>query len=111
MEAAPLVFAPGVVGQAVLAILDRPTAWYPERHGLGSYVVWNAAVLTGAHMPTADELARLAQSPKGVVLIMDRPLAVEERRQLGVLEAAEFSDAIAYEYPYFIYRRWPDAVQ
>ncbi len=111
LEAAPLVFAPGVVGQAVLAILERPTAWYPERHGLGSYVVWNAALLTGAHMPTADELARLAQSPKGVVLIMDRPLAAEERIQLGVLEAAEFSDAIAYEYPYFIYRRLPDAVQ
>ena len=103
LEAAPLVFAPGVVGQAVVADLERPTAWYPERHGEGSYVVWNVALLAGAHMPTAGELKGLVRGSEGVVLIMETQLSAEECAQLGLRQVAAFSDAIAYEYPYFIY--------
>jgi hypothetical protein len=106
LEAAPLVFAPGVVGQAVVATLERPTAWYPERHGPGSYVVWNFALLAGEHMPTPAELAELAQGPEGVVLITERPLDAAESAALGVTQGAVFPGEIAYEYPYYIYRRW-----
>ncbi len=105
LEAAPLVTSPGGVGLAVLAYLERPTAWYPELHGQGSYVVWTYAWLTGAYRPTAKELEALAQGPQGALLMTDRPLSEDERLQLGVVEMAEFTDAIAYEYPYYIYRR------
>jgi hypothetical protein len=110
LDSAPLVFAPGVVGQAVLAYLERPAAWYPERHGEGSYVVWNYALLAGAHMPTAAELQGLARGKDGVVLITDRRLSAAECVQLGVAEAAAFTEGIASsESPYFVYRRGPAA--
>jgi hypothetical protein len=50
-------------------------------------------------------LEALAQGPQGALLMTDRPLSEDERLQLGVVEMAEFTDAIAYEYPYYIYRR------
>jgi hypothetical protein len=105
LEAAPLVTSPGGVGLAVLAYMERPSAWYPELHGQGSYVVWNIAWLSGAYRPTPKELDALAQGPQGALLMTDKPLSEDERVSLGVVEMASFTDAIANEYPYYIYRR------
>jgi len=111
LDRAPLVFSPGVAGLAVLAYLERPSAYYPERHGQASYFIWNRDALWNEHIPTPAEMAELSSGGDPAVLMTETPLSVEQRRQLGVEEISSFGEEIAYAYPYFLYRRTPDAAQ
>jgi hypothetical protein len=106
LEKVPMVFAPGVIGLAVLAYLERPSAYYPERHGQGSYFVWDRGALWSEHMPTPAEMSQLSSDGVLAVLISDKPLSIEETKQLDVEEIGAFNDEIV-EYGYYVYRRLP----
>jgi hypothetical protein len=107
LDQAPLVFSPGVAGLSVLSYLEHPSAFYPEFHGPGSYVVWNRDLLWNAHMPTALEMKTLGAGGQPVVLITEEPLTAEESQRLGVDLLASFDRAIAARFPYYVYRRLP----
>jgi len=111
LDKAPLAFSPGVAGLAVLAYLERPSAYYPERHGQASYFIWNRDALWNEHMPTPEEMAELSSSGEPAVLVTETPLNMEQMTQLRVEEIGSFGEEIASAYPYFLYRRAPDAAQ
>jgi len=103
LDKAPMVFAPDFVGLPVLAYMERPTAYYVERHAQGSIVVWDRTEFYGRHTPSRSEL--LAASPDGTptVLVTRLPLSNQEQESLGVHRLALITGQI-YPDSYFIYR-------
>jgi hypothetical protein len=107
LTGAPLVFSEGVIGEAVLAEMQRRSAYYPEYKGQASFVTWNTALLWANHVPTRDELTALSAGGQQAVLITEDPLSNEKQTQLGVRLLRSFPDEIAYKYPYYLYQRTP----
>ena len=103
LDRAPMVFAPDYVSLPVLAYLERPSAYYVERHGLGSIVVWDKNEFYGRHMPSRAELQAASPDGSSPVLITEKPLTEEQERGLGVHRLALISGEIDPD-NYFIYR-------
>lgn len=107
LEQVPLVFAPGDGGLAVLAYLQRPTAFYPELHGQGSYVIWNRATLWADHLPSDAELAAMTSNGQPAIVLTIELLADADAKRLKVDLLATFPGAITSGFPYYLYERLP----
>jgi hypothetical protein len=107
LDQGPMVFAPGAGGLAVLAYLERPSAFYPELHGPGSYVVWSRATLWAEHLPSEAELAALTSNGQPTILLTIDPLDAGDMKRLKVDLLESFPGAITSGFPYYLYQRRP----
>jgi hypothetical protein len=101
LDQAPLVFAPDYVGQSVLAYLERPSAFYLERHGQGSFIIWDRDEYLLRHIPTPQELFAASHNGNSPVLITKYPLTAPQIADLRVKLLASFTSTSDR---YYIYR-------
>ena len=104
LDSAPLVFEPDYVGSSVLAYLQRPAAYDLERHSMSSFILFNRDEFLNQHIPSRAELNE-ASAGRGVpVLIMGKPLTLEQEGELKVHKLAAFDNAINPYDTYYLYR-------
>jgi hypothetical protein len=109
LDRAPMVSEPDFVAQSVLAYLQRPSAYYLERHGLGSIIVWNRDEYLLRHVPSRQELLSASQNGISPILITEDPLTAQQigELQVGLLRA--FAGPNACSDSYYIYRSTPSS--
>jgi hypothetical protein len=107
LTGAPLVFSPGVVGESVLAEMQRRSAYFPEYRGQGSFVVWNEALIFANHVPSHTDLQAMSTGGQAALVLTEAPLTAAEQQQMGVRLLKAFPEEIAYLYPYCLYQ-WVD---
>jgi hypothetical protein len=88
----------------VLAYLQRPSAYYLERHGDGSFIIWNRDEYLLRHIPNRKELSAVAHDSNSPVLITETPLTGQQTAELGVKLLASFPEAIVSYDRYYIYK-------
>lgn len=104
LDRAPLVFFPDVIGEAVLAYLQRPSAYAVERHALFSYIVWDRIEGRPRHLPSKAEFSAAAENGRAPVLITSGPLPETETSALGVRCVAYFGGGLGGDGQYYVYR-------
>jgi hypothetical protein len=104
LDSAPLVFEPDYVGSSVLAYLERPAAYDLEQHRLASFVVFNREERLNMHIPSRAELDEISGGRGVPVLIMGKPLTLEQEDGLKVHLLASFDNAINPYDLYYVYR-------
>jgi hypothetical protein len=104
LDHAPMVSEPDFVAQSVLAYLQRPSAYYLERHGLGSIIIWNRDEYLLRHVPSRQELLSASQNGNSPVLITEDPLTAQQIAELQVNLLAAFTGTNASSDRYYIYR-------
>lgn len=101
---APMVIAPDFISSPILAYLRRPTAYFVEREGEGSVVVWNREEFENRHIPTRAELSAASHGNSNPVLITDRQLSKQQMSQLGISQLGSFTEGFCEPDRYFLYR-------
>lgn len=104
LDHAPLISEPDFVAQSVLAYLQRPSAYYLERHGLGSIIIWNREEYLQRHVPSRQELVSASQNGQSPVLITEDPLTAQQIAELQVNLLAAFTGPNVASDRYYIYR-------
>lgn len=104
LERAPMISEPDFVAQSVLAYLQRPSAYYPERHGLGSIIVWNRQEYLERHIPDRQELLFASQNGLSPILVTESPLTDQQIANLRVNLVAAFTGPNISADRYYIYR-------
>jgi hypothetical protein len=104
LDSTPLVFEPDYVGSSVLAYLQRPSAYDLEQHRLASFVLFNREEFQNRHIPSRAELDEVSGGRGVPVLIMGKPLTLEQEDGLQVHLLAAYDNAINPYDVYYIYR-------
>jgi len=104
LDHSPIVFLPDYIGGAVLAYLQRPTAYSTERRTQSSFMIWDKVEMRPHELPTKQELFLAAENGTNPVLITEGPLTNRQMSDLGMKFVAKFDGALNASDHYFVYK-------
>lgn len=104
LDSAPLVFEPDYIGSSVLAYLQLPGAYDIEQHRVASFILYNRDEFLNRHIPSRAELDEASRGRGAPVLILEKPLTLEEEDGLNIHLLAAFDNAINPDDLYYVYR-------
>jgi hypothetical protein len=104
LDSAPLIFEPDYIGSSILAYLQLPGAYDIEQHRVASFILYNRDEFLNRHIPSRAELDEASRGRGAPVLILEKPLTLEEEDGLKVHLLAAFDNAINPDDLYYVYR-------